>query len=56
MVDVSPVWGLDFEIRSGAILRGDFASSLFEGVVFDGVVEVWLGLDFDISWHVHMAL
>lgn len=55
MINVRPVWGFDVEIRSGAELRGDFAS-LFEGVVFDGVVEVWLGLDFDISWHAHMAL
>lgn len=49
------MWGFDVEVRPGAKLCGNF-TSLFEGVVFNWVVEVWLGLDFDISWHIHMTL
>lgn len=55
MVDVGPVWGFDVKIWPSAKLRGNLAT-LLEGVVLDGVVEVWLGFDFDLSWHVHMAL
>lgn len=55
MIDVGSVWGFNVKVRSGANLCGDFAS-LFEGIVFDRVVEVWLGFDFDVSWHVYMAL